>query len=71
MAKNTEEKILYTLEQILKVLSLQVGSDKSLTERVVLLKSIGLDNKTIALILRTTELSVRVLASQSKSKNNR
>jgi hypothetical protein len=71
MAKTNEEKILETLEKILRVVGLQVGADKSLTERVNLLKLADIDNKTISEILNTTELTVRVLASQSKKKNNK
>lgn len=61
-----EEKILEKLDKILRVLSLQVASDKSITEGVRLLKMAGIDNKTIAKSLGTSEASVRALASKSR-----
>lgn len=62
------QQILETLEKILRVVSLQVAADKSLTERVVLLRAMGLDNKTIASVIGTTPETVKALASQAKSK---
>ncbi len=63
---SNEEKIIDTLEKMLRVLSLQVGSDKSTTEKVNLLKLAGIDNKTIAKVLNTTEATVRTLSSRKK-----
>ncbi len=63
-----EEKVIDLLEKILKVVSLQIGADKSMTERVNLLKLAGLDNKTIASILDTTDATVRALTAYSKKK---
>jgi DNA-binding CsgD family transcriptional regulator len=63
MAKSVEEKMLERLDQILRVLSIQVGEDKSITERARLLKIAGLDNKTIAVVLNTTPATVRTLTS--------
>lgn len=71
MKQTNEEKILDVLDKILRVISLQVASDKSITERAKLLKLAGLDNKTIAKILNTTDLTVRVLISQSKKKDKK
>ena len=68
MAKSNEQLILEKLDQIVKVLSLQVGTDKSLTERVWLLKLAGLDNETIAQVLSLSRESVRTLLYQSKKK---
>lgn len=68
MAKSKEEQILEKLDIIIKILSLQVGTDKSLTERVGLLKIAGIDNRTIAKILETKETIVRSLAYQAKKK---
>ena len=62
--KSVEEK----LDTIIRILSLEVGSDKSLTERVGLLKLAGIDNKTIAKILKTKSNIVRSLAYQAKKK---
>ncbi len=63
MAVTTDDRILEKLDLILKVVSLQVGADKSLTERVRLLKLAGLDNTTIAEVLNTTSATVRALGS--------
>lgn len=71
MKQTTEEKILDTLDKILRVLSLEVGSDKSITERVRLLKLAGIDNKTIAEVLNTSQEAVRALFSQAKKKSKR
>lgn len=68
MAKSKEEQILEKLDIIIRILGLQVGTDKSLTERVGLLKLAGIDNKTIAKILRTKDTIVRSLAYQAKKK---
>ena len=64
----TEEQILSKLDLILRVLSLQVASDSSMTERVRLLKLAGLDNQTIAEILNTSSASVRALASNLRDR---
>lgn len=68
MKQTTEEKILDTLDKILQVLSLEVGSDKSITERANLLKIAGLDNKTIAKVLNTSENVIRALISKTRKK---
>jgi hypothetical protein len=68
-AKSTDDKILERLDLILKVLSIQVAADKSLTERVRLLKLAGVDNKTIAEVFNTTPASVRVLASNLRRRS--
>jgi len=64
--QSPQEKILEKLDKILRVLSLQVAADKSITERARLLKMAGIDNKTIAKVLNTSEASVRALISQSR-----
>lgn len=71
MALSNEERILEKLDQILKVLAIQVGNDKSTGERVHLLKAAGVDNKTIAEVLETSVNTVRVLASQYKAKRSK
>lgn len=71
MALSNEEKILEKLDQILKVLAIQLGNDKSAGERVHLLRTAGLDYKTIAEILGTRAETVRVLASQYKTKRGK
>jgi hypothetical protein len=63
MKKQTVED---KLDIIIRILGLLIGTDteKSLTERVGLLNLAGIDNKTIAKILRTKESIVRALVSQ-------
>jgi hypothetical protein len=63
--KSTDTLILERLDQILKVLALQVGEDLSLTERVYLLKTAGIDNQTIADVLNTTPATVRSLSARA------
>ena len=63
--KTTDALILERLDQILKVLAIQVGDDLSLTERVYLLKTAGIDNQTIAEVLNTTPATVRSLGARA------
>ncbi len=67
MSKSTEERILAKLDQILRVISIQVGADKSLTERARLLKLAGLENQVIAEALNISIESVRTLTSNLRS----
>ncbi len=68
MKKSPEDKILEVLEKMLKVLSLQVAADKSMTERARLLKVAGLDNSTIASVLNTTTKSISTLTAGVRRK---
>jgi DNA-binding CsgD family transcriptional regulator len=68
MAKSIDEQILHKLEQILRVLSIQVAADKSFTERAKLLKMAGLDNQAIADVLNISIASVRTLTSNLRVK---
>jgi DNA-binding CsgD family transcriptional regulator len=63
MPESTNIQVIEKLDQILKVLSIQVAADKSLTERARLLKLAGLENQAIAEVLNTTPETVRVLTS--------
>jgi len=68
----TDEKIIIEkLDQILRVISIQVGVDKSITERARLLKLAGLDNQTIADILNIPITSVYTLTSNLKNKSRK
>ena len=71
MAKSMDEQILEKLDQILRVLSIQVGSDKSLTERARLLKLAGLENQSIADVLNTSVETIRTLTSNLRAKARR
>lgn len=68
MTKSFEEQMLKKLDLILRVLSLQVAPDKSITERVGLLNLAGLSNQEIAEILNISAGTVRALVSQLKKK---
>jgi hypothetical protein len=63
MKSTTEERTLERLDLILRVLALQVASDKSITEGARLLKIAGLDNQTIADVLNTTPQTIRVVTA--------
>ena len=71
MALSTEDKILERLDQIVKILAFQVASDKSVTDGARSLKLAGLDNKTIAEVLNTSDAVVRTLTSNLRSKSNK
>jgi DNA-binding CsgD family transcriptional regulator len=58
-----EERILERLDQVVRILGLQVAADKSITERARLLKVAGLDNQTISEILNTSSAVIRTLTS--------
>lgn len=62
------EELVERLDLILRVLALQVAEGKSMTERARLLKMAGLDNKTIAEVLNTSDATVRTLTSNLRSK---
>lgn len=57
------EEILERLDLIVNLLGSQAASDKSITEGARLLKMAGLDNKTIANILNTSDATVRTLTA--------
>jgi len=63
MQNLTERQILEKLDLILRVLSLQVAQDRSVTERARLLKMAGLDNQTIADVLNTSAETIRTLTT--------
>jgi hypothetical protein len=62
-ANNNVEKLLQDLNEkldvLIKVSGIQVGQDKSMTERARLLKMAGVDNQTIADVLNTSVAAVR------------
>ena len=68
MTKTKEDLIVDKLDKILKVLSLQVAPDKSITERARLLKLAGLSNQEISDVLNIPITSVRTLTSKYKDK---
>lgn len=71
MAEQINDQILKWMDQVLRILALQVGADKSLTERVGLLALAGLDNATIAQVLNTSPAVVRTLKSDIARRTGR
>ena len=71
MPSSGEDRMVAKLDQILRVISIQVGADRSLTERIRLLKLAGLDNQTIADVLNTTTATVRALGSNLRPPANK
>jgi DNA-binding NarL/FixJ family response regulator len=65
------EEIAERLDQILRVLSLQVASERSITEGARALKLAGLDNQTIAEILNTSPGTVRTLTANLRVRRRR
>lgn len=63
MAQSVDAQILERLDQLVRVLALQVASEKSTTEGARLLKLAGLDNQTIADVLNTSSTVIRTLTS--------
>jgi len=66
-----KDEVVERLDRILRVLALQVGADKSITERARLLKLAGVDNQTIAEVLNTSAQSIRTLTANLRLKNQR
>lgn len=64
-----DERIIERLNLILRVLAIQVGAGRSITERIQLLKLAGLDNATIADVLRTTPGTVRTLGANLRRRD--
>jgi hypothetical protein len=60
------EDISNKLDSILRVLSLQVTADLSMTDAAELLKKTGMDNRTIAAVLNTNPEVIRVLIARRK-----
>jgi hypothetical protein len=70
--KQTTEDLLRELiqkiEVLTKVVGVQVGPDKSMTERAKFLKMAGLDNQSIADVLNTSVGTVRVFTSNLRGR---
>ncbi len=69
------EKLLLQLGEkldiLIKVISIQVGADKSTTERARLLKMAGLDNRTIADVLNTSPNTISVLTANLRTQRRK
>ncbi len=69
--ENTERLLRDLIDKIdvlTKVVSIQVASDKSTTERARVLKMAGLDNQSIADILNTSPATIRTLTSNLRGR---
>ena len=65
------KEIAKTLDRILRVLSLQIASERSVTEGARALKLAGLDNQTIADVLGTSAATVRTVTSNLRAKRKK
>ncbi len=71
MSESTESllrKLNDKIDLLIRIVSLQVGEDKSMGERARLLKIAGLDNQTIADVLNTSAATVRTVTSNLRTK---
>ena len=59
------------LDVLIKVIGIQVGVDKSVTERARLLKMAGMDNQTIAEVLNTSLAAVRTYTTNLQKKRGK
>jgi DNA-binding NarL/FixJ family response regulator len=59
------------LDLVINLLGLLVSSDRSITEGARALKMAGLDNKTIAEIMNTTEGTIRTVTSNLRTRTGR
>ena len=72
--KKTEDilkEILERLDLVVNLLGFQITSDKSMTDGARQLKMAGLDNRTIADILNTTDAAVRTYTSNLRRRIGR
>lgn len=63
MPRTVDDEILDRLDKIMRMLALQMALEKNVTEGARLLKIAGLDNRTIAEVLNTTDATVRSLTA--------
>jgi hypothetical protein len=71
MAKSKDDLLLEKLEILIRLIALQIASDRSVTEGAQALKLSGLDTKTIAKVLNTTEATVRTLTTGVRGQRKR
>lgn len=73
-AADNVEKLLQALNDkvdvLIKVTGIQVGQDKSMTERARLLKMAGVDNQTIADVLNTSVAAVRTYTTNLRARRS-
>jgi hypothetical protein len=58
------------IDVLIKVTGIQVGQDKSVTERARLLKMAGVDNQTIAAVLNTSVGAVRTYTANLRARRS-
>lgn len=71
MAISEQQTIVAKLDVLIRLVALQIASDRSITEGAHALRLAGLDNKTIAKVLNTTEGTVRALISARRSRSEK
>lgn len=71
MAKSKDEKLEEKLDVLIRLLALQISSGRSVTEGAQALKLSGMDNKTIAAVLNTTQATVRTLTSGARARGRK
>lgn len=71
MAKSKDDLLLEKLDILIRLFALQIASDRSVTEGAQALKLSGLDTKTIAKVLNTTEPTVRTLTTGARGLRKR
>ncbi|MCD4739668.1 hypothetical protein K8R43_00595 [archaeon] len=62
------KELMRKLEQILRVNALNVGKDRTKTERILMLDKVGFTPKEISEIIGTTSNTVSVTLSQTKKR---
>ena len=65
------EEILERLDLAINLLAFLVASDKSISEAARVLKMAGLDNRTIASVLNTTDGTIRTVTSNLRTRVGR
>ncbi len=68
MIESESELILEKLDILIRLIALQIAAGRSVTEGAQALKLAGIDNKTIAKVLNTTEPTVRTLTTGIRGK---
>jgi DNA-binding CsgD family transcriptional regulator len=71
VAASEQQTIVAKLDVLIRLVALQIASDRSITEGAHALHLAGLDNKTIAKVLNTTQGTVRALISARRIRSTR
>lgn len=69
--EKTLQKVVEKLDLAINLLAFLVAADKSITEAARVLKMAGLDNRTIANVLNTTDATIRTVTSNLRTRLGR